>query len=103
MAEEVVDAHYAAEPGRYQEVLDHVVSFYADYIQVQPELEHYTIAGDPGQGVVKALVTWKSRGSAAAVNSDPKFAEFADTLKPLMSAPVRRDLFDHIETHVRPA
>jgi len=50
---------------------------------------------------VRAFVTWETREAASALNSDPKFAEFADDVSQHMTGPPVRILLEILHTHTR--
>ncbi|MEI7859772.1 MAG: hypothetical protein WCI26_08050 [Acidimicrobiales bacterium] len=101
MSQEIVDAAYQAKPGHYQDVVTKVSDFYLGYIHERPLLASYTITGDEGSGEVRAFVTWETREAASALNSDPKFAEFADDVSQHMTGPPVRILLEILHTHTR--
>jgi quinol monooxygenase YgiN len=78
------------KPGHYADVADIYSAFAADFLATHDALVSVMVVGDEGSGVVRGIGVWDDRASADAVNSDPAFAAFNDTIGPLLAAPADR-------------
>jgi quinol monooxygenase YgiN len=79
-----------AKPGHFQDVADIYSAFAADFLSNHPALENVLIVGDEADGVVRGIGVFSDRDAADAVNSDPQFADFNDTVAPLLASPSER-------------
>jgi quinol monooxygenase YgiN len=79
-----------AKPGHFQEVADIYSAFAAEFLSNHPALETVLIVGDESDGVVRGIGVFSDREAADAVNSDPQFADFNDTVAPLLASPSER-------------
>jgi quinol monooxygenase YgiN len=78
------------KPGHYEEVAQIFSEFAAGFMSDHPALRTVLIVGDEGSGVVRGIGVYESREGADAVNSDPEFAAFNDTVGPLLASPSAR-------------
>jgi len=95
---EVVEATYTAKAGHYDEVEARLLAFAPTYLHVNPALKSLMVIGDAGTGVVRAIAVYDSHDDAAAVNSDPIFASFADEIGAFMVAAPQRTLMKLVHT-----
>jgi quinol monooxygenase YgiN len=92
-----------AKPGHYQDVADIYSAFAAEFLSVHPALETVLIVGDEADGVVRGIGVFTDRESADAVNSDPQFADFNDTVAPLLANPSERVELELLHHYVKGA
>jgi quinol monooxygenase YgiN len=78
------------KPGHYDEVAQIYSEFAAGFMSDHPALQTVLIVGDEGSGVVRGIGVFEDREGADAVNSDPEFAVFNDTVAPLLANPSER-------------
>jgi quinol monooxygenase YgiN len=79
-----------AKPGHYSDVAGIYSAFAADFLATHDALVSVMIVGDEGSGIVRGIGVYDDRNSADAVNSDPAFAAFNDTIGPLLATPAER-------------
>ena len=88
----VVEFTLHAKPGHYSDVADLYSTFAADFLTTHDALVSVMVVGDEADGTVRGIGVWEDRESADAVNSDPAFAVFNDTITRLLArtdGPVR--------------
>ena len=78
------------KPGHYTDVADLYSAFAADFLATHDALASVLVVGDEASGIVRGIGVWSDRQAADAVNSDPAFAMFNDTIGPLLAAPAER-------------
>jgi quinol monooxygenase YgiN len=78
------------KPGHYDEVAQIYSEFAASFMSDHPALQTVMILGDEGEGVVRGIGVFADEEQADAVNSDPEFAAFNDTIAPLVDGPSKR-------------
>jgi quinol monooxygenase YgiN len=78
------------KPGHFTDVAELYSTFVADFLATHDALASVLVVGDEASGIVRGIGVWTDRESADAVNSDPAFAMFNDTIGPLLAAPADR-------------
>ncbi len=79
-----------AKPGHYSDVAEIYSAFAADFLATHDALVSVMVVGDEAAALLRGIGVWESREAADAVNSDPAFAVFNDTIGPLLAAPAER-------------
>jgi quinol monooxygenase YgiN len=79
-----------AKPGHFEQVAKIYSEFAAGFLSDHPALQTLLVLGDEASGVVRGVGVWTDREAADAVNSDPEFASFNDTIGPLLASPSER-------------
>jgi quinol monooxygenase YgiN len=79
-----------AKPGHFEQVAEIYSEFAAGFLSDHPALETVLILGDEASGVVRGIGVFTDQEQADAVNSDPEFASFNDTVAPLLANPSER-------------
>jgi quinol monooxygenase YgiN len=89
----VIEFTLHAKPGHYGDVADLYSAFAADFLADHEALESVIVVGDEAGGLVRGIGVYTERSAAEAVNSDPTFAAFNDSVAPLLAqAPERIEL-----------
>jgi quinol monooxygenase YgiN len=79
-----------AKPGHFEQVAEIYSEFAAGFLSDHPALETVLVLGDEASGVVRGIGVFADQEQADAVNSDPEFAAFNDTVAPLLANPSER-------------
>jgi quinol monooxygenase YgiN len=89
------------KPGHYTDVAEVYSAFVADFLATHDALESALVVGDEASGILRGIGVWEDRESADAVNSDPAFAMFNDTIGPLLAAPAERVELELLHLYAR--
>lgn len=98
---EVVEFTLHAKPGHYAELLNSLSNFAREFEVVHPDLESLLIVGNEAQGFIRAIAVYANVAAAQAVNSETLFAQFNESIEPLISSAPTRELHDLISVWVR--
>lgn len=88
--EALIEFTLRAKTGHYAEVLGLYADFASSFQVKVPDARLAMITGEPASGLIRGIVMYEHADVAKSVNSLPFFAEFIDSVVPLLSvAPTR--------------
>lgn len=79
-----------AKPGHSADIADVYSAFAAEFLTTHDALLSVMVVGDEASGMIRGIGVWVDRESADAVNSNPEFAVFNDTIAPWLASPADR-------------
>jgi hypothetical protein len=89
----VIELTMHAKLGHFAEVIDLYTQFCQEFQDIEPDVQTIHLTADPGSGLIRGIVIYNHANVAETVNSRPIFANFMDSIEPMLtSAPERIEL-----------
>ena len=89
----VIELTMHSKLGHFQEVVDAYSQFCQQFQEMEPDAQTIHLTADPGSGLIRGIVIYNHANIAETVNSRPFFAQFMDSVEPMLtSAPERIEL-----------
>ena len=86
----VIELTLRTKPGHYGQVVDIYTAFSSHFQESVHDARTIMITADPASGLIRGIVVYDHADTAESVNSLPLFADFVDSVSPLLIAPPER-------------